>query len=63
MTIFSATQVQMLEQFCSHSKQNNNNVVMLSCAKSGCCESSHVTSPLNSNSHVQNKNLTGVSIE
>ena len=35
----------MLEQRCNHSKQCRNNVVMLSCAKNRCCESSRVTSP------------------
>ena len=37
--------VQMLEQYCSHSKQCNNNVVTLCCAKNHRCESSQVTTP------------------
>ena len=37
--------VQMLKQYCSHSKQCNNNVVTLCCAKNRLCESSRVTSP------------------
>ena len=37
--------VQMLEQYCSHLKQCNNNVVMLCCAKNRRCKSTCVTSP------------------
>ena len=37
--------VQMLKQYCSYSKQCNNNVVMLCCAKNRRCESTRVTSP------------------
>ena len=37
----------MLEQCCNHSKQCRNNVTTLCCAKSRCCESPRVTSPLN----------------
>ena len=40
--------VAMLEQRCNHSKQCRNNAVMLCCAKNRCCESSRVTSPLES---------------
>ena len=36
----------MLEQCCKHSKQCRNNVATLCWAKTGRCESSHVTSPL-----------------
>ena len=36
----------MLEQYCSHSKQCNNNVATLCYAKNRRCESSHVTTPL-----------------
>ena len=39
--------VAMLEQWCNHSKQCRNNVVMLCCAKNRRSESSRVTSPLN----------------
>ena len=41
--------VPILEQYCSHSKQFNNNVVKTCCAKKCHCESSSVTSPLRSN--------------
>ena len=37
--------VQTLEQYCSYSKQCNNNVVTLCCAKNDRCESSQVTTP------------------
>ena len=40
--------VAMLEQRCNHSKQCRNNALMLCCAKNRCCESSRVTSPLES---------------
>ena len=37
--------VQTLEQYCSYSKQCNNNVVTLCYAKNDRCESSQVTTP------------------
>ena len=40
--------VQILEQYCSHSKECNNNVVTLCCTKNHCCGSSCVTSPKHS---------------
>ena len=42
----------MLEQYCSHSKQRNKNVVTPRCAKNCRCESSRVISPLVENKEV-----------
>ena len=46
----------MLEQCCHYSKQCRNNVATLCCAKNRRCESSRVTSPLNT--RIENANKT-----